>query len=124
MGELRLTVPTYNGTAFPSATERGEIEEYGPPKVPVLIRSEGGVRILLGTHDRDDPDRPDILIERRPNGWAIFLHPDGSGDPSGCVYFLDNGESIVVPELLGVMPSIEVRSPDGQIPKEIDQPPT
>ena len=46
-----------------------------------------------GTHDYDDYDKPDLLIERRPVGWAIFLHPLGGGDPVGVIYFLDDGRS-------------------------------
>jgi len=33
----------------------------------------------------------------RPHGWAIFLHPAGSGDSSAVVYFLDDGRSYVMP---------------------------
>ena len=40
-----------------------------------------------------------VQVERRPNGWAIFLHPIGGGDPSGYVYFLDDGRSFVLPRI-------------------------
>ena len=46
----------------------------------------------------DDMSKPDIQIERRPRGWAIFLHPLGGGDASGLVYFLDDGRSYIVPD--------------------------
>lgn len=67
------------------------------------------MRVVLGTHDFEDMDKPDIQIERRPNGWAIFLHPIGGGDPSGLVYFLDDGRSYLVPDGLGLPGSEGIR---------------
>jgi hypothetical protein len=96
--ELNLVVPTYNYQLYGEQVDRGELPEYGEPLVPVLIRDEAGVRIVLGTHDFKDHSKPDLLIERQPQGWAIFLHPEGGGDPSGVVYFLDDGRSFVTPE--------------------------
>jgi hypothetical protein len=43
----------------------------------VTIRSDGsGLRVFLG-HPKA-PDTPDVLIERTPDRWRIFLHPDES----------------------------------------------
>ena len=96
MPELKLYIPTYypNGAA---PNHDGD-ENFGDPRVPVLIRRADGVRIVLGTHDYWDSDSPDVQIERRMNGWAIFLHPLGGGDASGYIYFTDDGRSFVVPE--------------------------
>ena len=95
--ELRLLVPTYFGHRN-CVLGVEENEEFDNPHVPVLVRPAEGVRIVLGTRDYEDYHAPDIQIERRPKGWAIFLHPSG-GDPSGYVYFLDDGRSFLVREL-------------------------
>lgn len=45
----------------------------------VRVRADlGGVRVILG--DSKNPDSPDVLIERTPDRWRIFVHPD-EGDP-------------------------------------------
>lgn len=107
--QLILEVPTYKA------------DDFYDPHVPVTIRDECGVRVVLGT--ADDPDAPDIAIERRPGGWAIFLHPVGGSDASGYVYFLDDGRSFLAPETFGgPTPPIRVL-PSHESPAEIDRPP-
>ena len=115
MHECRLEVPTYNANLFPKEVESDRMPEFGPPDLPVLIHQADGVRIVLGSHDLDDLSKPDIQIERQPNGWVIFLHPVGGSDPSGYVYFHDDGRSFLLPENgLGPTPRIEVlKSNDG-----------
>ncbi|HZL38339.1 MAG TPA: hypothetical protein VFC78_23700 [Tepidisphaeraceae bacterium] len=102
MNELKLYVPTFNHGPFVQGEENlaqaHARPEFGEPDVPIVIRRADGVRIVLGTHDYFDMHAPDIQIERRPRGWAIFLHPVGGGDASGFVYFLDDGRSFVLPE--------------------------
>jgi hypothetical protein len=95
--EFKLTVPTYYGTAH-CKQNVVDLPDFDSPNVPVLIHEAEGVRIVLGTHDFNDMDKPDIQIERRPKGWAIFLHPVGGGDASGYVYFLDDGRSFLLKE--------------------------
>jgi hypothetical protein len=74
------------------------------------------VRVVLGSHDPEDP-MPDVQIERRPNGWAIFLHPLGGSDPCAHVYFHDDGRSWLLKEQVGPTPElIEVED----LPREID----
>jgi hypothetical protein len=97
MEQLKLLVPTYYANLFPAEVAARERPEFGEPNVPVIIRQAEGVRIVLGTHNYDDTDKPDVQIERQPNGWMIFLDPV-AGDPSGYVYFLDDGRSFLVPE--------------------------
>jgi hypothetical protein len=64
-----------------------------------------------------DTDSPDILIERQPNGWAIFLHPLGWIDPSATVYFHDDGRSYLLKELDGgPTPTIQVFDSEQTIP--------
>jgi hypothetical protein len=117
MQELKLLVPTYNGRAFASQVEKGTLSEFGVPRVPILVREADGLRIVLGSHDYDDKDAPDIQIERRPKGWVIFLHPWGPGDASGFVYYLDDGRSFLVKEIGSG--AIEVATTSDEI-REVD----
>jgi hypothetical protein len=107
MAELRIWVPTY----FAQYNERHKGStrlDFDQPLVPILATEAEGLRVVLGSHRYDDRDAPDIAIERRPRGWAIFLHPLGGGDPSGYVYFLDDGRSFIIPESGLSTPAIEV----------------
>ncbi len=134
MQEMKLLVPTYfesldrnGGPTFSAQETRGsasgvltgngpgavpqasEDSDFGPPFVPVVIHEAEGVRIVLGTHDRLTGEHPDIQLERRPDGWAIFLHPVGASDPSAYVYFLDDGRSFVEKSrALGATPAMVV----------------
>lgn len=116
--EFSVRVPTYYGNIL------GEVEplkqEFDEPFVPVLLRGADGVRIVLGSHDYEDLDSPDIQVERRPNGWAIFLHPVGSSDPTGIVYFLDDKRSFLLRDRgLGATPRIRILRDDVDF-KQID----
>jgi hypothetical protein len=95
MEALKLMVPTYNGKWL-NGTEI-ELADFGEPSVPVLVHQADGVRVVLGTHDHNY-EKPDIQIERRHNGWMIFLHPLGGSDASGHVVFLDDGRSFISKE--------------------------
>src|SRR5688572_19510281 len=109
MADLRIWVPTYFGEFLEHQKNPSTREEFDHPLVPVLAREAGGLRVVLGSHDLDDLSFPDILIERRPRGWAIFLHPLGGSDPSACVCFLDDGRSFLIPENdFGPTPVLEV----------------
>lgn len=70
-------------------------EEWAPPAVTISAHEEEGLRIVLGSAEHFDTSVPDIAVERRPGGWAIFLHPVPGGDPSGYLYFLDDGRSFI-----------------------------
>lgn len=91
MKELKLNVPTYNADQFPDEVDRGTKPESGIPLIPVLIREESGIRVVLGTHDYEDIRKPDVFIERQTGGWMIALHSSGGGDPSGYVFLRDDG---------------------------------
>lgn len=120
MAELRIHVPTYYGSGPGAFSDK---PEFGSPEVPLLVRPADGLRIVLGSHDYFDATAPDIQIERRANGWAIFLHPVGGGDPSGHIYFLDDGRSFVTPERdLGTTPPVLVLDWDAAV-SEVDQVP-
>ncbi len=94
--DLKMIVPTYNGKWL---LENPSLEECDGPFLPVLVTPADGLRIVLGTHEYDDFDKPGIYIERRHNGWMIFLQPHYAGDTSGFVVFLDDGHSYFAPEL-------------------------
>jgi len=117
--ELKLIVLTYNAKFYAKEVERNEKPEFGDPHVNVLIREAEGVRILLGTHDCYDSDKPDVQIERQPNGWMIFLHPVGGSDACGYVYFLDDGRSFLVKETDygGPTPAIRILDPFSHVPE-------
>jgi hypothetical protein len=66
--ELKLVVPTYMAECYENEGRDGDQPDFGEPNVPVLVREAEGVRIVLGTHDYDDYGKPDMQIERRPNG--------------------------------------------------------
>jgi hypothetical protein len=119
MNELRLMVPTHVGELQAQGVDLGTDTDYGDPQVPVIIHEADGVRVVLGTHEYLDCEAADIQIERRLNGWAIFLHPLPGGDPCGYVYFLDDGRSFLVPEWHGVTETIRVVE---RRPPEIDLP--
>jgi hypothetical protein len=95
---LKLLVPTYNGNYYSKQVSDRTKPEFGPPYLPVVVHSADGVRVVLGTHEFLDVDAPDIMIERQPRAWAIFLHPFGGGDPVGYVYFLDDGRCYFLKE--------------------------
>jgi hypothetical protein len=91
-------VPTYFGHRN-CVLGIDENEEFDNPHCPVMVRSDAdGIRVMLGSHNTEDWGVPDVQIERRPKGWAIFLNPS-AGDPSGYVYFLDDGRSFLVKEI-------------------------
>ncbi|GMU20587.1 MAG: hypothetical protein AMXMBFR13_06840 [Phycisphaerae bacterium] len=115
MSEVKLSVPTYYGHRNAQLSQDGE--DFGGPIVPVVVHEAEGIRIVLGSHDLHD-DKADILLERRPGGWSIFLHPQGGGDPSGYICFLDDGRSFVQadtgPE---ATPHIRMLRPQDEIPE-------
>ncbi|MCI0640762.1 MAG: hypothetical protein L0Y70_16945 [Gemmataceae bacterium] len=111
----KMSVPTYVG-AQPHE-EKVDWPDFAQPMVPVLVHEFEGVRVIMGSHDRINQDQPDLQIERRPHGWAIFIHPNG-GDPVACIYILDNGRTFLIPEKY-TEPSLETVD---DIPAELDAP--
>jgi hypothetical protein len=98
MPELKIFAPTYYGNIAAEKMALRAKREFDDPYVPIVVRRADGLRIVLGSHDYFDGNAPDIQIERRPCGWAVFLHPVGGGDPSGLIFFLDDGRSFLIPE--------------------------
>jgi len=94
-------------------------EESGKPLAPVVVSAgPGGVCIELGTDRFCDTRAPDVQIERRPGGWAIFLHPLGGSDACGVVYFTDDGRSYFQRETDGgPTPAIEIVPTGDKVPE-------
>ena len=109
-----IRVPTYYGArdlidgaklGNDEACYHGKKKEFDEPAVPVMIYQADGLRLILGS-DRVDASpfagpnaaKPDIQIERRCRGWAIFLHPEVGGDAAGVVYFHDDGRCFLMKE--------------------------
>lgn len=82
-----FTVPTYHPNQ-PTGTE-----EYGAPHYKIAACPADGLKLVLGTEDWQDLTCPDVQIERRHAGWAIFLHAEPGGDVKGMSYFMDDGRS-------------------------------
>jgi hypothetical protein len=107
----RMKVPTYLACQDPTGPDIGE------PHVPVLIGDAEGIRLLLGTNDWNDYEKPDICIERRPHGWMIFVHHN-AGDAVGFLIMLDDGRTLYVHEY-GADPRMEELY---EIPQDLDHP--
>src|SRR5262245_260057 len=89
----KLVVPTY--VASQPHDQNGDWPDFAEPNVPVAVHEAEGIRVIMGTHDWKDNDKPDIQIERRPHGWAVFINPN-AGDTAAYVYILDSGETYLV----------------------------
>lgn len=96
--EYHVQLPTYVG-ALKAANDDDSGGDFGEPALPVLITVGDSIRVVLGTHDLESQDEPDVFIERRPRGWALFIHPDG-GDPCAFIYILDDGQTYCVRDTL------------------------
>jgi hypothetical protein len=88
--DWRLSVPTYYG-----AKDRDVV--FAEPNVPVQVNKAKGIRIVLGAHDFDDSPKPVVRVERRPHGWAVYIHRDAA-DPIACILILDNGKTLLLPD--------------------------
>lgn len=105
----RMNVPTYLAAQDTSGPDVGE------PHVPILIGDAEGIRLLLGTNDWNDYEKPDIQIERHPHGWMIFVHHNAGG-AVGFLIMLDDGRTFYVHEY-GADPRLEVLY---EIPRDLD----
>lgn len=80
--QMVIRVPTYYG----DSTEGKE--EFDSPYVPCVMKETGAAHMMLGTDNPLDITSPEIIAERRPGGWAIFLNI--VGDTKAIIYFLDS----------------------------------
>jgi hypothetical protein len=111
----KMSIPTYIGSQ--PHDEQDNPPDFAEPRVPVLVHESEGIRVLMGTHNWQDWDKPDIQIERRPHGWAVFIHPN-AGDPVAFLYMLDNGKTYLMPEKY-TEPALEVID---DTPSDLDTP--
>ena len=112
-----VSVPTFVGHQTRAAQGAVVQSDFSDPYLPIIAYEEGGLRIILGAADIDDDSKPDLKIERRPHGWAFFLHPN-AGDPIAMIYLLDDGRSYLMPESFS-NPRIEIVD---DIPTDLDGP--
>jgi hypothetical protein len=106
-----LRVPTYYG-------DRPGKEEFDTPRVPIVFSDAAGARLVLGTRDPNEMGYPDVQVERRPGGWAVFIN-DSAGDVVAHVYIIDNGKVYLHPEYYS---STVILDPKGEAPQELDNP--
>lgn len=93
---LQFRIPTYVGAkAAPAATGH---RDFADPIAAIYVSADHNLFIELSPTVGDERIPPNIQIERRPQGWAIHLHPLANSDPSGTVFFLDDGRSFLVIE--------------------------
>lgn len=92
--KLLMRVPTYH-----RFTEEAQDADFGEPLAQVMIREAEGVLIELQKpgHEEGGDDNPDIVIERRRGGWAVFIRHD-QGDTDCVVCILDEGRTVICPE--------------------------
>lgn len=113
----KVWVPTYHAAWRPVEVERKQCSEYGSPHVALVARREDGLRVVLGTHDLEDGDSPDVLIERQPNGWIIVVRPPCTGDATAYVHMRDDGHVFLQPEReIGPVATVHVVDPGGRVP--------
>jgi hypothetical protein len=94
--EFGMTIGQYNPEYMDAAQEKidGKVEYLEDVRIPLTIRYECGLRILLG----EGPcwptvghGTPDVVIERQVNrGWYVLVAPD-AGDPLTANYIYDDG---------------------------------
>ncbi|WP_254512958.1 hypothetical protein [Anatilimnocola floriformis] len=111
--ELVVFVPTYVRERNLTISPNTEAGEYTYSKTPILIGCSSGLRLILGARDKSDVSKPDLLVERRPHGWSVFVHPN-AGDPVAVLAIRDDGESFLVPANEG---ALRITS---EIPRSID----
>lgn len=123
-----VRVPTYYGARklmnpeVPLTSKyQGGVDEFDKPKIPIAIHEAEGLKLVLGTNDTQSLEHPTVQIERRPNGWAIFLQPLPDGDLCGTVYFHDDGRSWFVHEWLLCTSDEQKLQVVENTPEEIDE---
>lgn len=88
MIHFAATIPTYN----PESCKESE------PRIPVCIHTDDGICINLGTDDPANRNGPNVQIERRKNGYVVFIRTVAGWDQTCYVYMLDDGRCFVLPE--------------------------
>jgi len=83
-----VDLQTYVGT---------QTADFDEPKVQVGIKAHShGIQIDLPALTEASNFGPNVLIERRPSGWAICISPDDGEEVLCIAHVLDNGMMSVV----------------------------
>jgi hypothetical protein len=97
MWQLHCRVPTYVGELTAEERGPGVAPDFGGPSVPVRVSEAAGIRVILGADDERDREKPEIVVERRPHGWAIFINCNGD-ETVGVIFMLDDGRTMLLRE--------------------------
>lgn len=116
MWQYHCRVPTYVGALTPEERGPGGGPDFAAPSVPVRISDAAGIRLILGTDDEQDRVKPEIVVERRPHGWAIFINCNAD-ETVGVVFMLDDGRTMLLREPYVDSPISDV----DDIPSEVDR---
>lgn len=79
---LIVKVPTYQGPDCDKV-------DFAAPLIPVTIENKCGIVLLLG-ENTDDRAAPEVICERRKNGWMIAINV--AADENMLVYVMDDDE--------------------------------
>lgn len=118
----KFRVPTYFGG--PEINDDGTYgadhkKEFDKPMAEIGVYKADGLTVELGKQPKEG-EPPNVVFERRLNGWMIVLHPVGGGDASAIVYFLDDGRSFIEKGCGIDCPENIVMVDNG--PEELDEP--
>jgi hypothetical protein len=112
---ILVRIPTYQGP------DCGYVD-FAAPLVELLIENHCGLTIQMGrpADHTGHMSIPEMVIERRRNGWCIALAPDHCSDSNLLIYVVDNGDEpktyIVMDGQRSQWPEILENPPD-----EVDQ---
>jgi len=86
--------------------------EFGDPKVQVGIKSHShGIQIDLPALSKARNFGPNVFIERRPSGWAIYISPDDGEEVLCIAHVRDDGKMTVASDtgkvLLDYIPPVD-----------------
>jgi hypothetical protein len=116
MWQFHCRVPTYVGELTAEERGPGVDPDFDKPYVPVRVSDAAGIRLILGTDDERDREKPEIVVERRPHGWAIFINSNGD-ETVGVIFMLDDGRTMLLREPYVDSPISDV----DDIPAELDR---
>lgn len=91
-------VPTYYGSLKANRDETygsDKKQEFDGPNAQVTVRASDAVYVDLGPRV-DGCDPPNVIIERRANGWMVTINAEGGGDSSGHIYMIDDGRAFAM----------------------------
>lgn len=101
-----VIIPTY----YPGNDDDGAGEGYREPNATLHLEDEAGLRVVLQPKaDQPLSNCPNILFERRKNGWLIFICVDG-GDEAGYLQIHDDGRACLMRDRF-TSPELECPAP-------------